>query len=104
MLARADQLLDQGHYLEAVKVLQRTVQEYPDAAWAWVMMGRAHLGKKDFSAAEQALGKATALGPELAEAPFYLGPGVFLPEELCDRSRLLSQGNGTQTGFRSGLL
>jgi tetratricopeptide (TPR) repeat protein len=76
-LARADQLLHQEHYPQALQLLQRTVQEYPDAAWAWVMMGRAHLGKKDYAAAEQALRKATELGPDLAEAQFYLGVAYF---------------------------
>ena len=82
-LARADQLIHQGKYPQAVQVLQRTVQEYPDAAWAWVMMGRAHLGKKDNVAAEQALRKATELGPELAEAQFYLGVAYFFQKNYA---------------------
>jgi tetratricopeptide (TPR) repeat protein len=82
-LAHADQLIHQGHYVQAVQLLQRVVQEYPDAAWAWVMMGRAHLGKKDYGAAEQALHKATELGPELAEAQFYLGVAYFFQKNYA---------------------
>jgi tetratricopeptide (TPR) repeat protein len=77
-LARADQLLHQSLYPQALQLLQRTVQDYPDSAWAWVMMGRAYLGKKDLPAAERALQKATELGPKLAEAQFYLGVAFFI--------------------------
>jgi tetratricopeptide (TPR) repeat protein len=72
-LARADHLLDQNLYPQALQVLQRTVRDYPDSASAWVMIGRAHLGKKDLPAAERALQKATEFDPELAVAQFYLG-------------------------------
>jgi tetratricopeptide (TPR) repeat protein len=83
LLARADHLIHQGQYAKSLQVLKRTVQDYPDAAWAWVMMGRAYQGLKDLPASERALQKATELGPDLPEAHFYLGVAFFLQKNYA---------------------
>src|SRR5207245_82809 len=80
-LARANSLVNQGRYPDAIRLLQQTVLDYPDSATAWVMMGTAYIGGKDLPAAERALQKATDLGPELAEAQFYLGVALFLQKK-----------------------
>jgi protein O-GlcNAc transferase len=80
-LARATSLLNQGHYPEAIRLLQQTVQDYPDSATAWVMLGSANIGGKDLPAAEQALRKATELGPDVPDAQFYLGVALFLQKK-----------------------
>src|SRR5207248_86424 len=71
LLARADRLIHLGRYPDALRLLQRTAQDYPDAVWVWVMQGRAYLGANDLPAAEGVLRKATELGPDVPEAHFY---------------------------------
>src|SRR5262249_27010627 len=46
-LTRADELINQGRYAEALPLLQQTVQDYPDSALAWVLVARVYLGLKD---------------------------------------------------------
>ena len=81
-LARADRLLHQGRYREALQFLKRLVQDYPDAAWAWVMIGRAYQGMNDYPAMEESLRKAVELGPQLPEAQFYLGVAYFFQKRF----------------------
>jgi tetratricopeptide (TPR) repeat protein len=81
MLARADRLIHQAHYPDALRLLQRTVQDYPDSAWAWVMTGRAHLGSNNLPAAERALREATKLGPDVPEAHYFLGVALILQKQ-----------------------
>jgi tetratricopeptide (TPR) repeat protein len=78
LLARADHLIHQGQYAEALRLLQRTLQDYPDSPWAWVMTARAYLGGNDLPAAERAARKATELGPDISEAQYYLGVALIV--------------------------
>ena len=78
VLARADHLIHQGRYPEALRLLQRTLQDYPDSPWAWVMTARAYLGGNDLPAAERAARKATEFGPDVPEAQYYLGVALIL--------------------------
>jgi tetratricopeptide (TPR) repeat protein len=72
-LENIDRLLHQNRFREALPLLKRAVQNYPDDAWVWEMQGRACLGLQDLPAAERALRKAAELKPDMPEVQFYLG-------------------------------
>jgi Flp pilus assembly protein TadD len=80
-LARADLLLSQERWSEAITLLQGLVRDYPDSDWAWLLLGRAFLGRRDLPAAEQALRKAAQLAPASIEVQFYLGVVLLLQED-----------------------
>jgi tetratricopeptide (TPR) repeat protein len=98
-LARADQLIRQSRHKEAVALLEQTLQDYPDAHWAWVMLGRAHLGRNDLPAAEQVLRKAVKAGPELAEAQFYLGVALYLQKDCSAAATCFRKATQLKPGF-----
>jgi tetratricopeptide (TPR) repeat protein len=77
LLAEADRLLERHHAPEAIALLRQTVQDYPDADWAWLLLGRAHLEGHNPADAERALRRSAALSPGSAEAQFYLGLALF---------------------------
>jgi tetratricopeptide (TPR) repeat protein len=79
-LARADRLLGQGRFPEAIALLQQLVRDYPDADWAWLLLGRAYLGKKEWAEAETALRTAAKLAPTSIEVQFYLGVVLLLQD------------------------
>jgi tetratricopeptide (TPR) repeat protein len=72
-LARASALLGQDRPSEAAELLEQTVRDDPDSDWAWLLLGRAHIRRLDFPAAEKALRKALELAPDSVEAQFRLG-------------------------------
>jgi len=72
-LARARQLQSQGLYGAAVAVLQKAVQQYPQADWAWAALGTALGLAQDPAGAEKALLKSVELASGNAEYWFYLG-------------------------------
>ncbi|HLJ96292.1 MAG TPA: tetratricopeptide repeat protein, partial [Gemmataceae bacterium] len=80
-LVRADKLINQGRYSDAVRLLQQTVQDYPNSASGWMMLGRAWIGGKDPGAAERSLRKAIEMDPAVADAQFYLGVALFLQKQ-----------------------
>jgi tetratricopeptide (TPR) repeat protein len=80
-LARADRLLSQNHFSEAIALLQGIVGDYPDSDWAWLLLGRAFLGRKELPAAEDALRKAAQLANRSIEVQFYLGVVLLLRED-----------------------
>jgi tetratricopeptide (TPR) repeat protein len=79
-LARADRLLSQGKQAEAIALLQGTVLDYPDSDWAWLLLGRAFLGRGELPAAEEALRSAVKLTDGSIEVQFYLGVVLLLRE------------------------
>jgi tetratricopeptide (TPR) repeat protein len=80
-LARADRLLSQNRLSEAIVLLQGLVHDYPDSDWAWLLLGRAFLGRKELPAAEEALRKAAQLASTSIEVQFYLGVVLLLRED-----------------------
>ena len=80
-LARADRLLSQDRFSEAIALLRDIVRDYPDSDWAWLLLGRAFLGRKELPAAEEALRKAAGLGSASIEVQFYLGVVLLLRED-----------------------
>ncbi len=79
-LARADRFLSQGQHSEAIALLRGIVRDYPDSDWAWLLLGRAFLGRKELPAAEEALRKAAQLTDASIEVQFYLGVVLLLQE------------------------
>jgi tetratricopeptide (TPR) repeat protein len=80
-LENADRLLHQNRFADALPWVKQAVQNYPDEAWAWQMLGRAYLGLHDLPRAEQALRKAAELKPDMAEVQFYLGVALILQKD-----------------------
>src|SRR5207237_7663339 len=77
-LARADQLLSQGQHAEAIALLNGIVHDYPDSDWAWLLLGRAFLGRNEVPAAEEALRRAAKLTDASIEVQVYLGAALRL--------------------------
>jgi tetratricopeptide (TPR) repeat protein len=73
----AEKKLAQGRADEAIRLLERTVQDHPDTEWGWFVLGKAFLPGKDYIAAERALRRAIAIAPGLAEAHYFLGFALF---------------------------
>lgn len=80
-LARADQLLSRGQPSEAIALLQGIAHDYPDSDWAWLLLGRAFLGRKELPAAEEALRRAAKLTDASVEVQFYLGVVLLVRED-----------------------
>jgi tetratricopeptide (TPR) repeat protein len=98
-LAGADQLIRQGRHEEAVALLEQTLRDYPDAEWARVMLGRAHLGRNEVPAAERVLRKAVESAPELAEASFYLGVALYLQKDRRAAAACFRKATELKPGF-----
>ncbi|HLJ96082.1 MAG TPA: tetratricopeptide repeat protein [Gemmataceae bacterium] len=92
-LARAQRWLRQGRVPEALALLQKTTQDYPDSYYAWLMFGKALVKQRNLKNGEQALRTSLKLAPDSAEVQFQLGVALFL------------QGNvaGAEGQFRSAL-
>jgi tetratricopeptide (TPR) repeat protein len=78
-ITHAAALLQQNQAEQAISLLQRAIEDYPESSWARVLLGRAWLRLHNLSAAEQALTAAAKLAPDSVEAQFYLG--VVLSEQ-----------------------
>jgi tetratricopeptide (TPR) repeat protein len=72
-ITRAAALIQRGDGAQAVPILQRTVEDYPDSSLAWTLLGRAWLTAGNLSPAERALDEAIRRDPDAVEAHFYLG-------------------------------
>jgi tetratricopeptide (TPR) repeat protein len=74
---RARALALEGLQADAVAMLRSTVQDYPDADDAWLLLGKLLLLQHHQPAAEQALRRATELAPGSHENVYYLGLAVL---------------------------
>ncbi len=70
---QAEQLLKQGRREEARQLISRLVQEYPDAAEGWLLLGRLQVVLKECRAAEQTLRQGLALDPASVNGFMQLG-------------------------------
>jgi len=77
-IEQAGQLLAQGRGGEAVALLRETVQRRPDAAPAWLALGRTFVWMENYAAAEDALREAVRRAPDSVEGRFLLGSMLFL--------------------------
>jgi tetratricopeptide (TPR) repeat protein len=76
-LASADQLLHKNRVADALSLLQQATRDQPEAAWAWLNLGRMLNRQRDFLGAERALRAAVRLEPGSVEAQFQLGVALF---------------------------
>jgi tetratricopeptide (TPR) repeat protein len=81
LFAQADRLLDQGQVEEAGALLEQGVLEYPDAAEAWLLLGRVQLRRQNTASAESALRTAQQLAPDLVDTQFYMGVVLALRQD-----------------------
>jgi protein O-GlcNAc transferase len=79
-LYKAEGLLRQRRFSEAIPLLQQTAHDYPDSYYAWLTLGRALVKQRNLTAAEQVLRKALKLAPDSAEVQFHLGVALFRQE------------------------
>lgn len=79
VVTHATALLQQNQAEKAIPLLQRTAEDYPEAGWACVLLGRAWIRTRNLPAAEQALRESVRRTPDSVDGHFYLG--VVLSEE-----------------------
>jgi tetratricopeptide (TPR) repeat protein len=76
-LKRARQRLDLGRTQEAVKLLWQLVQDYPDAADGWLLLGKALVQQRELRDAQRALARAIELAPDDMESQVQMGVALF---------------------------
>src|SRR4029077_20302499 len=81
-LQRALHLSHLGQEGAALALLEQTVQNYPEAADAWLQLGKTLLKQNNPQAAEQALRRASGLAPGAYENVYYLGAALIVLEDM----------------------
>jgi tetratricopeptide (TPR) repeat protein len=84
MLTRADRLLKQRMFKEALALNEKAVAAYPDSATAWRMLGQARIEAKNYTGAEKALRKALEIAPQESESHFQLGSALFFQNNVSE--------------------
>jgi tetratricopeptide (TPR) repeat protein len=85
-LEQATTLLLENRVADAMRLLQKTTQEYPKSERSWVLIAEAHSRQKDWSAAEQAARRALEIVPDYVEGQYLLG--VILSEKRDYRAAI----------------
>lgn len=83
-VTRATALLQQGHAAQAIPLLRRTVEDYPESSWARVLLGRAYLQVGALEDAEAALQAALQREPNSVEGQFYRGVVLSERKKFAD--------------------
>ena len=81
LVDRGVQLLKQGRIAEAVPTIDRVINEYPDSAEGWLLLGRLRLKQKDCASAEQAVQHHLRLDPRSANGYVQLGMAHLCQEQ-----------------------
>jgi tetratricopeptide (TPR) repeat protein len=76
-LNQAGRLLNQDRPREAIALLRDVVHDYPNAAYAWLMLGQARARIHDDPEAEKALREAVRLAPDSVEGHLLLGTVLY---------------------------
>jgi tetratricopeptide (TPR) repeat protein len=76
-LEHADRLLRDGQISEAIALLQQTIHDYPESDWAWFLLGKAYVSRRDWKTAERTLRRAAERAPASAEIHFNLGIALY---------------------------
>ncbi|HTU89201.1 MAG TPA: tetratricopeptide repeat protein [Gemmataceae bacterium] len=79
VITRAAHLLHQNQPEQAIPLLQRAAEDYPESSWACMLLGRAWIRAGNFAAAKEALHESVRRSPDSVEGHFYLG--VVLSEQ-----------------------
>lgn len=90
VLGRASQLVEQGKLNEALPLLQRAVEEQPEGAYGWTLLGVCRLKRGEPVLAEEALRRSLALEANSVIAQFHLGLALVAQdrfEEATERLR-----------------
>jgi tetratricopeptide (TPR) repeat protein len=72
-LVRSDQLFGQGKIDESIRLLERTIGDYPESDWARILLARALIRERRLGEAERVLAEALKLAPQSVEAQFRMG-------------------------------
>jgi tetratricopeptide (TPR) repeat protein len=84
LIDRGLQLVKQGRLQEALPLVTRVVQQYPQDAEAWLLLGRLRLQQKDCREAERAIRRHLALSPESVNGCAQLGMALLCLERYPD--------------------
>ncbi len=103
-----DEWIKAGRAAEAARLLEKTVQTYPNSDRAMFFLGRARLRLGDITGAEQILMRAVALAPGSVEAQMQLGVvrlnrGRAREAQPCFRAASQAQPNLPEAWFNLGL-
>jgi tetratricopeptide (TPR) repeat protein len=79
VITHAASLLQQNQPMEAIPLLQRASEDYPESGWACVLLGRSWIRAGNLPAAKKAMHEALRRAPDSVEGHFYLG--VVLSEQ-----------------------
>lgn len=104
----ADEWLKTGRVAEAARLLEKTVQTYPNSDHAMFFLGRARFRLGDARGAEQMLMRAVTLAPASIEAQMQLGVvhlnlGRAKEAEFCFRAAIQAKPNLAEAWFNLGL-
>jgi Flp pilus assembly protein TadD len=103
-----DEWIKTGRVAEAARLLEQTVQTYPNSDRAMFFLGRARLRLGDAAGAEQILMRAVALAPDSVEAQVQLGVvrlsrGRAKEAQPCFRAAIQAKPNLPEAWFNLGL-
>ena len=90
-IQRAEALIIGGQFAEAVSLMQQTVQNYPDAAHAWMLLGAAETDNGDPAGGEAALRKSLTLDPSSAEGLNHLGDALARQKRIAEAATYFRQ-------------
>jgi len=87
----AESLIETGAYDEAIEVLEKLLKASPGDRGARITLGRAQIGRRDFSKAIENLESIVAADPDALDAQFYLGVAYEQSGKLQEAAKIFSQ-------------
>lgn len=75
-IAGGDRLIDEGEYRDAIALFESVIEEHPETVPAWIGLGDAHAGLKEWQEAEPSYAEASRLEPANYEAQFGHGTSL----------------------------
>ena len=86
---QAEQLLKEGRREEAQPLISRLVNEYPDTAEGWLLLGRLGVEQKECVAAERALRRGLVIDPTAVNGYTQLGVALLCQERYAEAAAVL---------------
>jgi len=84
LVDRGLQLVKHGYLDEALPLVTRVLQDYPEDPEGWLLLGRLHLLQKDCAAAERAIRRHLALRSQSVNGYAQLGMALLCLERYSD--------------------